>query len=93
MLWPYEYAPDASIRWPMEWPGLDSPQASRRGDSYSIYLPGKSLDDLRAFLGTRREKGAVEVGGKKWAASHRYVFPSEPTWSRAFRAGEGVHGP
>lgn len=85
MLWPYEYAPQKSIRWPVEWPGLDSPEAKQRGDSYSIYLPGSTLKELRAFLQTRNEKGAVEVGGKKWAASYRHVFPSEPVWSKAFR--------
>jgi hypothetical protein len=85
MLWPYEYAPQKSIRWPAEWPGLDSPEARQRGDSYSIYLDGSKLSELRAFLKTRNEKGAVEVGGKKWAASYRYVFPSEPVWSKAFR--------
>jgi hypothetical protein len=85
MLWPYEYAPQKSIRWPAEWPGLDSPEARKRGDSYSIYLAGSKLNELRAFLKTRNEKGAVEVGGKKWAASYRYVFPSEPVWSKAFR--------
>jgi hypothetical protein len=85
MLWPYEYAPQKSIHWPADWPGLDSPAARRRGDSYSIYLAGSKLSELRAFLKTRNEKGAVEVGRKKWAASYRYVFPSEPVWSKAFR--------
>lgn len=85
MLWPYEYAPQKSIQWPADWPGLDSPEATQRGDSYSIYLTGSKLDELRSFLKTRNEKGAVEVGGKKWAASYRYVFPSEPVWSKAFR--------
>ena len=85
MLWPYEYAPDDSIHWPSDWPSLDSPRAMRRGDSYSIYIPGPSVDRLRAFLKTRKERGAVEVGGKKWAASYRYVFPSEPVWMKAFR--------
>src|SRR5262245_12832824 len=84
MLWPYEYAPEESIHWPSDWPGLDSPRAVRRGDLYSIYLPGTSLDRLQDFLQTRRQKGAVAVGGKKWAASYRYVFPSEPVWAEAF---------
>lgn len=85
MLSPYEYAPEKSIRWPAEWPGLDSREAAQRGDSYSIYLPGSRLKELRAFLQTRNAKGAVDVGGKKWMASYRHVFPSEPVWSKAFR--------
>jgi len=85
MLWPYEYAPDESIAWPRDWPGLTSPDAVRRGDSYSIYLAGTKLDDLRQLLRARKPKGALALGGKKWAVSYRYVFPSEPVWSRAFR--------
>jgi hypothetical protein len=85
MIWEYEYAPDESIHWPKEWPGLESPSTIRRGDSYSIFLPGRELPRLRELLKTRKEKGAVEIGGKKWAVSYRYVFPSEPIWMRAFR--------
>jgi hypothetical protein len=85
MVWGYDYAPDESIHWPKEWPGLASPSTLKRGDSYSIFLPGKELTKLRDFLKTGKEKGAVEIGGKKWAVSVRYVFPSEPVWLRAFR--------
>lgn len=85
MIWPYEYAPDESIHWPDDWPGLDSPFTLGRNDAYSIYLPGDQLDRLRDFLKTRKEKGAVEIGGKKWAVAARRVFPSEPIWRRAFR--------
>jgi hypothetical protein len=84
MIWPYEYAPDASITWPKEWPGLDSKRSFKEGDSYSIFLDGSSLSELRKFLRTWKEKGAVEIGGKKWAASFRAVFPSEPVWRKAF---------
>ncbi len=86
MVWGYNYAPDESIHWPKDWPSLDSPNSLKRGDSYSIFLPGKELPKLREFLKTRKEKGAVEIGGKKWAVSIRYTFPSEPIWFKAFRA-------
>jgi len=85
MVWGYDYAPDKSIHWPKDWPGLESPSTVRHGDLYSIFLPAKELARLEAFLATRKEKGAVEIGGKKWAVSYRYVFPSEPVWQRAFR--------
>jgi hypothetical protein len=52
MIWEYEYAPDESIHWPKEWPGLESPQAMKRGDSYSIFLPGAELPRLLDFLRT-----------------------------------------
>ena len=86
MLWDYGYAPDESIKWPKEWPGLVSSNSYLHdGNSmYSIYLPGSELPKLRDFLKTRKEKGAVEVDGRKWAVSYRYVFPGEPVWSYAF---------
>lgn len=82
MIWPYEYAPEASIKWPKDWPGLDSKRTFKRGDSYSIFLDGKVLPELLKFLKTRKEKGAVEIAGKKWAVSFRPVFPSEPAWRK-----------
>lgn len=83
MLWDYSYAPESSIVWPKEWPALESDRTTRRGDSYSIFLDGTLLPKLREFLSTRNQKGAVEVSGKKWAASYRFVFPGEPVWRRA----------
>jgi len=88
MAWGYSYAPDKSIHWPKEWPGLESPDTIKRGDAYSIFLPGADIAKLRSFLNTRKEKGAVEIGGKKWAVAYRYAFPSEPVWMRAFRRNE-----
>jgi len=86
MIWGYDYAPDESIQWPKDWPGLDSPNTLKRRDAYSIFLPGKELPKLREFLKTQKEKGAVEIEKKKWAVSIRYTFPSEPVWFKAFRA-------
>jgi hypothetical protein len=86
MIWPYVYAPEAPITWPNDWPGLDSKRSLKRGDSYSIFLDGGLLPELQKFLRTRREKGAVEIGGKKWAVSFRAVFPGEPVWRKAFKS-------
>jgi hypothetical protein len=88
MVWPYEYAPDESIHWPKDWPGLSSESTIKRRDAYSIFLPGSQLPRITAFLATRKEKGAVEIDGKKWAVSVRSTFPSEPIWRKAFRAIE-----
>ncbi len=85
MIWGYDYAPNESIHWPKEWPGLESPRTLKRGDSYSIFLPGEELPRLRAFLKTQKERGAVAIDGRKWAVSFRYTFPSEPVWLKAFR--------
>jgi hypothetical protein len=89
MIWGYSYAPQQSIHWPKEWPGLESPETVRRGDAYSIFMPGSEIKKLNDFLSTRKEKGAVEIGGKKWAVSYRYVFPGEPAWAQAFREKPG----
>ena len=84
-LWPYDYAPDASIHWPEDWPGLDSPSTQRRGDAYAIVLPGTALPQLRALLRTRHARGAVEIDKRKWAVSFRFMFPGECIWWHAFR--------
>lgn len=86
MIWPYDYAPGKSIYWLKDWPGLDSPNTLKRGDSYSIFLPSKELAKLQDFLKTQNKQGAVDIGGKKWATSIRYTFPSEPIWSKAFNS-------
>lgn len=83
MIWPYEYAPDPSITWPEGWPGLNDPKTIKRGDdSFSIFIPSTKLSALRAFLKRRSEKGAVEIDGRKWAASIRFPFPHESLWMR-----------
>jgi hypothetical protein len=84
MLWDYSYAPDESIRWPEDWPSLNTERAIQRGDSYSIFLDGSLLPKLREFLVTRKETGAVEIERKKMAASYRFVFPGERAWREAF---------
>ena len=89
MMWPYEYAPEESIVWPAEWPALSAPTTVRRGsDQYSVYLPSQRLSDLRQFLSTRREKGAVAIEGKKMAVSYRFPFPEEQSWMRKEEDGE-----
>lgn len=88
MVWPYDYAPEASIIWPKEWPGLDSPETVKRGDSFSIYLPAADYPRLIEFLKGRNEKGAVKIGGKKWAADVRFPFPREEEWMKAIAEGD-----
>jgi hypothetical protein len=92
MLWDYSYAPEASIQWPKAWPALHSDRALKRGDSYSIFLDGALLPELREFLATRNERGAVEVEGHKMAASYRFTFPGEPAWRRALVEGKELPG-
>ena len=83
MLWNYDYAPEESIHWPKDWPSLASDRAFKWKDSYSIILDGTELQRLQKLLESRKERGALEVDGKKWAVSYRFVFPSEPIWRKA----------
>lgn len=80
MVWPYEYVPDQSIVWPKRWPHLDDPTTRKRRDSYSIFISSSELSALTAFLAGRKEKGAVEIDGKKFATSIRLPFPHESLW-------------
>jgi hypothetical protein len=89
MIWPYEYAPEASIIWPGPWPGLDHPATVQRGDSYSLFVPASERAALLAFLETRKARGAVEIGGRKWAVSLRTPLPGEARWMGGMDAGSG----
>lgn len=80
MVWAYEYAPEASVQWPSHLPDLNDPDTVRRGEVFSIFVPASSLDDVRAVLARQKEKGAIEINGKKWAASIRFPFPHERLW-------------
>lgn len=80
MIWPYEYAPDESIIWPTDWPGINHADTRQRGDSYSLYIPASDYPRLRDFLRTRRERGAVLIDGKKWIVQVRLPFPKEDRW-------------
>jgi hypothetical protein len=82
MIWPYEYAPDESLPWPAKWPDTKSAYAVKRGESYSIFLPGSMAGELDAFISKRKEKGAILVNEKKWAISYRPIVPGDPAWGR-----------
>jgi hypothetical protein len=82
MFWPYEYAPDASIAWPKDWPAPAAKDTRKRGDSFSVFLPCAHLSELRSFLATRKVKGAVLIDGKKMAVGTRFPFPGEEAWMR-----------
>lgn len=77
MIWPYEYAPDESVKWPQNWPDINSPRTIKSGDSYSIFISYERSSDLKKLLSTRKKKGAVEINGRKWAVATRIPFPHE----------------
>lgn len=80
MIWPYEYAPEPSIHWNEEWPDVSAPSTIQRGDGYSLFLPSSEMGALKSFLAQRNPKGAIEINGRKWAASYRIPFPGERLW-------------
>lgn len=83
MFWPYDYAPEASIFWPNAWPDLkDSKTVKRENNSYSVYLPSDNYTELMGFLKTQKQKGAIEINGKKMAVSFRFPFPNENRWMK-----------
>lgn len=84
MFWPYENAGDESILWPEDWPGLLAPNTKkRREDFYSVYVPSEKLPELRRFLESRKQRGAVLISGKKMSAIYRFPFPGELEWMRS----------
>lgn len=86
MLWPYEYAPDASTAWPVDWPGLESARTMKcSADMYCVFLDGRLLDDLNRLAAQRKPRGAILLGGRKWAMAYRPVLPGEPVWMTALR--------
>lgn len=84
MIWPYEHAVEPSIVWPQDWPGLDDPGTRpRHSGQFSLYLPSLHYLELVDFLKTRREKGAVEIDGRKWSVGFRFPFPNERLWMQS----------
>ena len=83
MCWPYSNAPDKSIMWPKGWPDLEDKHTTNRGKgSYSIFLPSHFYQELIAFLGTSKQKGAVKINNEKMAVSIRFPFPGEEIWMK-----------
>lgn len=80
MIWPYEYAPEQSVRWPSEWPTWRSRGSDKSGDGYLLHLPSAALPKLKALLARRTEKAAVEIAGRKWSVAYRIPFPHEELW-------------
>ena len=65
---------------------IGNPRAMKKNDVYFVYLDGKLLPDLRAFLASQNERGAIEANGQKLTAVCRFTFPSEPIWREPLAA-------
>ena len=85
LIWPYGYESDKEyLPWPGKWPSLSHPLTRKYGDSYSLYIAGTELYNLKNFLSERKQGQAVLIDGKKWSISYRFVFPGEFIWQDAF---------
>ena len=80
-------APEDWIKWPEDWPSLDSERAFRKGTGdYTIFLDGSLYQKLRDFLARRKPGSAVEISGRKLDFSYyRPVLPGEILWQRVFK--------
>ena len=74
MLSDYSYSPEIPIQWPNNWPIPTSPAV---GSAMStVYLDNKYYNQLIALLRKRKEKQAIEIGGKKYYVGYRLPMPN-----------------
>lgn len=84
MFWPFDGSTLPPVPWPEEWPSLGDRFTRKRGvDTYSVYMAGEGLEDLKAYRAGLADGQAVLIDGRKWAMEFRYVFPQEPVWRQA----------
>ena len=77
MLSDYSHSPETPLKWPNNWPDLNSPRAvTRQGGVTSIYLDKKYFADLKKLLKKRKEKQAIEISGRKFYAEYRFPLPN-----------------
>lgn len=86
MLWPYEHSRVAPKAWPAAWPTKESPMVFRRGESWSVILPGSELPRLRDFMRQVNERQAVLWNGHKWSMAYRLVLPAGEVAARVAAA-------
>jgi len=77
IVWPFDYARGTSLKWPSDWPGINSSTTVKRKQTYSIFLPYADWPKLQKLLASRKQTEAVLIDGKKWAYSVGFPFPHE----------------
>jgi hypothetical protein len=76
LFWDYNYAPKKRP-WIKGFPDLNSPTTTKFGnDSYSVFIEGDKLGQLKKYISSMAEKEAVEINGQKMAVSYRLRFPN-----------------
>lgn len=84
LIWPYRNSPEKPLLWPENWPTPDDPLTRRHENSYSLYMRGNRLGELKAFLSGLKQKQAVFIDKRKWSVSYRFVFSGESVWWNTF---------
>jgi hypothetical protein len=80
--------------WPHKWPTFINLLTWDWGDgSYSLYLAGSSLDEVRRFFASPSTGGGVLIEGRVYCATYRYAFPGEGTYADAFDEAEKDDNP
>ena len=80
----YSYAPDRSLVWPKEWPGLKGPLSRRIKGwviKWIVLFPSSRVNELDTFFARRSEMGAILVDGKKLSGGYRWPLRGEKAWS------------
>jgi hypothetical protein len=76
MLSDYSNSPDIPIKWPSNWPDINSSDTRKHGENViSIYLDKKHFGQLKRLMKKRREKQAFDINGKKYYIGYRFPIP------------------
>jgi hypothetical protein len=73
MLSDYSHSLEVPIKWPTNWPDLNSPDTRKQGDYVtSIFLGKKYFGQLAKLIKKRKEKQAFEINGRKFFVGYRF---------------------
>ena len=73
----YNHSPVMPVRWPAQWPGLQSPVVVKRSEQlYSLFLDEKHLNTLNRLISGLKPKQGVEIDGKKFSVAYRLPLPN-----------------
>jgi len=77
MLGEYSNSPEIPIKWPSDWPDLNSKSTIRRHEGeYSVFLEKEKFNDFIKLINSMKERQAVEIDGKKYSVYYRMPFPN-----------------
>jgi hypothetical protein len=73
----YDYSPEEPLKWPVNWPDLNTASTVKRNDNlFSVYLDKKYFREFLALAKSLKEKQAIELNSKRVSVSYRFPFPN-----------------